>query len=303
MRSARQTGQVPGRMHANETLVDMALATRLLRSQFPRLSQLPLRPVVSSGTENAMFRLGDELALRLPRLPGAAEGLMKESAWLAQLAPQLPVEVPVPVELGQPAEGYPFPWAIVRWVSGEPARPELLTDPVQLGRDLAGFLESLQSVAAWADSPHHARDRHPRLQDEHVRLGLEGLRGEVDAAKAEAVWSRVLSAPDYAGSPVWCHADLMCSNLLLTDGRLTGVIDSETCGIGDPAVESHPAWALLPKAARQAFRKEVGMDEGTWLRGVGWILPGVFGIVYYRETNPVLVAELVRAINEVLADF
>lgn len=289
-------------MHSNETEVDLDLATRLLRSQFPELSRLPLRPVVSSGTENAMFRLGDQLALRLPRLPGAAEGLVKESAWVPRLAPQLSLKVPVPVELGQPAQGYPFPWAVVRWVQGEPARPELLTDPVQVGRDLAAFLHCLQSVPV-ADAPRHARDRHPREQDGVVRLGLEGLRGEVDAAKVEVAWSAVLTAPEYSGPPVWCHADLMCSNLLLTEGRLTGVIDWETCGVGDPAAETHAAWALLPEVARQAFRKDLGVDDGTWLRGVGWILPGVFGIVYYRETNPVLVAELVTAINQVLADF
>jgi len=290
-------------MHSNETEVDLALAQGLLRSQFPELSRQSLRPVASSGTENAMFRLGDELALRLPRLAGAAEGLIRESVWLPYLEQRLSLPVPVPVSLGEPAEGYPYPWAVVRWVPGEPARPDLLTDPVQVGRDLAAFIHCLQAVEVTNDQPRHARDRHPRDQDAHVRLGLEGLRGEVDAAKVEAIWSKVLTAPDYSGPPLWCHADLMCSNLLLTDGRLSGVIDWETAGVGDPAVETHAAWGLLPAGGRQAFRDDLGVDEATWLRGVGWILPGVFGIVYYRETNPILVAELVRAINEVVAEF
>ena len=135
-----------------------------------------------------------------------------------------------------------------------------------------------------------------------VRYGIEHLRGEVDADAVTDAWERVLAAPDHEGQPVWFHGDLSYLNLLARDGTLAGVIDWGTCGVGDPSIEAVIAWSLFPADARNAYREALRFDDAAWERGKGWVLEGVFGIAYYRETNPTLVANLVAAIERVLAE-
>lgn len=176
-----------------------------------------------------------------------------------------------------------------------------LADPVQAALDLAAFVRALQGIDP-TGGPKHRRGRPIRLGDETVRKGISGLRGEVDADAVTEAWNRVMAASDYDGPPVWFHGDLSYLNLLAQDGELTAVIDWGTCGVGDPAIETSIAWSLFPPDARQAYRDALGIDDATWERGRGWVLTGVFGIPYYRDTNPVLVADKIRAIEAVLAD-
>jgi aminoglycoside phosphotransferase (APT) family kinase protein len=134
-----------------------------------------------------------------------------------------------------------------------------------------------------------------------VREGVAGLRGEVDGDAVLDAWNRVMQAPDYDGSPRWFHGDLAYLNLLSQQGKLCGVIDWGTCGVGDPAIETIVAWSLFPPEARDVFRDALRIDDATWERGKGWVLTGVFGIPYYRDTNPLLVADKIKAIEAVLA--
>jgi aminoglycoside phosphotransferase (APT) family kinase protein len=135
-----------------------------------------------------------------------------------------------------------------------------------------------------------------------VRIGIDRLRGEVDADAVAEAWKRVVAVPDYDGPTVWYHGDLVYLNLLAQHGELTAVIDWGTCGVGDPTTETRIAWTLFPPDARREYRVALGVDDATWERGKGWILTGVYGISYYRETNPVLVANVIQAIEAVLAD-
>ena len=248
-----------------------------------------------------MYRLGDELAVRLPRIHWAVENVAKEQRWLPRLAPLLPLAVPFPVAAGDPEVVFPYPWSVVRWVPGEMATLDRLNDPVRVARDLAAFVTSLQAVDA-AGGPQHRRGLPVRRQEDAVRQGVAGLRGEVDGDAVLDAWNRVLEAPDYDGPPVWSHGDLAYLNLIAEHGELTGVIDWGTCGVGDPAIETIVAWSLFPPDARAVYRKALGIDDATWARGKGWVLTGVFGIPYYRDTNPMLVADKIAAIDAVLAD-
>jgi aminoglycoside phosphotransferase (APT) family kinase protein len=135
-----------------------------------------------------------------------------------------------------------------------------------------------------------------------VRYGIAHLHGEVDAAAVTEAWERVLAAPDHQGPPVWLHGDLSYLNVLARDGKLSGIIAWGTCGIGDPAIEAMIAWSVLPPEARNAYRDALRIDDATWERGKGWVLEGVFGISYYRDTNPILVADLVASTENLLAD-
>ena len=290
-----------GRMHDDEVDTDADLVRRLLASQHPQWAGLSIERVASAGTDNAIYRLGDELAVRLPRIGWAVDFVAKEQTWLPALAPHLPLAVPLPVAVGEPEEGFPYPWGVVQWLPGELATADRLDDPVQAALDLAGFVRALRAVDP-TDGPHHGRGRPVRHRDAQVRMGIDGLRGEVDAAALTEAWDRALAVPDHEGPPVWFHGDLSYLNLLAQHGKLTAVIDWGTCGVGDPAIDTAVAWGVLPSDARQAYRDALGIDDAAWDRGKGWVLTGVFGIPYYRDTNPVLVANAIRAIEAVLAD-
>jgi aminoglycoside phosphotransferase (APT) family kinase protein len=289
------------RMHDDEVDTDADLVRALLANQHPQWADLPIERVSSAGTDNAMYRLGDELAVRLPRIHWAVDNVAKEQKWLPILAPLLPLALPLPVAVGEPEAAFPYPWSVVQWLPGELATLDRLDDPVRAALDLAAFVRALQSVDA-TGGPTHDRGSPVRLGDAVVREAIAGLRGEVDADAITEAWNRLLAAPDYDGPPVWFHGDLAYLNLLAQDGELTAVIDWGTCAVGDPATEMLIAWSLFPPHAREAYRDALDVDDGTWARGKAWVLTGVVSIAYYRETNPTLVADKIRAIEAVLAE-
>lgn len=288
-------------MHEDEVDTGADLVRGLLANQHPQWAELPIERASSAGTDNAMYRLGDDLAVRLPRIHWAVDAVAKERRWLPILAPHLPLAVPLPIAAGEPEAAFPYPWAVVRWLPGELATLDRLDDPVRAALDLAALVRALQSVDV-AGGPEHDRGRPLRLVDAAMRKGIAALRGECDAEAITEAWGRLVAAPDHEGPSVWFHGDLSYLNLLAQDGELTAVIDWGTCGVGDPAIEMTIAWSLFPPHARQAYRDALGVDDATWERGKGWVLTGVFGIPYYRDTNPTLVADKIRAIEAVLAD-
>lgn len=289
------------KMHENEVETDADLVRALLVSQFPQWADLPIERVASAGTDNAMYRLGDDLAVRLPRIDWAVGNVAKERTWLPILAPHLPLAIPLPVAIGRPETAFPHPWGVVRWLPGELATIDRLNDPVRAALDLAAFVRALQVIDP-ARGPRHQRGRPVRLADERMRQCISELRGEVDARAVTQAWNRALAVPDYDGPPVWFHGDLSYLNLLARDGELSAVIDWGTCGVGDPAIETIIAWSHFPPDARAAYRDALRLDDATWERGKGWALTGIFGIPYYRDSNPTLVADKVRAIDAVLAE-
>ena len=288
-------------MHSDEVDTDADLVRRLLMSQHPQWAELSIDRVVSAGTDNAIYRLGGELAVRLPRRGSVVDYVLKENEWLPILAPHLPLAVPLPVARGEPEAAFPYPWVVVEWLPGELVTPDRLDDSVQTAIDLAEFVQALRRIDP-TGGPHDDRGLPVRRSDAMVRMGIDGLRGEVDAAAVTEAWNRVLDAPDHHGAPVWFHGDLTHLNLLAHDGKLAAVIDWGRCGIGDPAIDTIIAWSLFATDARQAYRHTLGVDDATWERGKGWILTGVVGIPYYRDTNPLLVANVIAAIEAVLAD-
>jgi aminoglycoside phosphotransferase (APT) family kinase protein len=207
------------RMHDDEIDTDADLVRHLLASQYPQWADLPIERVLSAGTDNAMYRLGEELAVRLPRIHWAIEAVAKEQRWLPTLAPHLPLPVPVPVARGEPEDAFPHPWSVVRWLPGELATPDCLDDPVQMALDLAEFVLALQSVDP-GNGPTHHRGSPVRFQEQGVRHGVAGLRGELDGDAVMEAWHQVVNAPDYEGSPRWFHGDLAYLNLVSQRGKL-----------------------------------------------------------------------------------
>jgi aminoglycoside phosphotransferase (APT) family kinase protein len=291
-------------MFPDEVDIDASLVGRLIAGQFPRWAGLPLTEVRSAGTDNAIYRLGGELAVRLPRLGRSAVDVDKEQRWLPRLAPSLPLAVPVPVGRGVPAEGFPYPWSVYRWLDGE----NVVDAPVDLGDAavrLGRFVAALRRIDP-AGGPPSFRGGPVTTLDDRVRreIGDLAVADTVDGDLVTAVWETAVAAPAWDGPPAWVHADLYPVNLLGRVGRLSGVVDFGGLGVGDPAIDLLPAWALLTAGTRELFRAEAGVDDATWLRGRGWGLGLGLGAVHvYRVTNPVLAAIGRRSIAEALADF
>lgn len=291
----------PPRMHADEIDTDEDLVRGLLTRQHPQWADRPIQRVPSAGTDNALYRLGDDLAVRLPRIHWAVDHVAKEQAWLPVLAPHLPLPTPVPVAAGEPDETFPHPWGVVRWLPGSMASLDQLDDPVQAALDLAAFVGTLRAIDA-TNGPRHDRGAPIDRSDEIVRAGIAQLEGGVDTDALTEVWARAVAAPRHDGPPTWFHGDLAYLNLLAEDGRLSAVIDWGTCGVGDPAIDTIVAWNLFPPDARDAYRDALRVSAAEWERGKGWVITGLFGILSYHETNPVLAADKRRAIDAVLAD-
>ncbi|MGW5665758.1 aminoglycoside phosphotransferase family protein [Streptomyces sp. NPDC003758] len=292
------------KMHADELDVGTALVRRLVAEQFPRWAGLPVTEVPSAGTDNAMYRLGDDMVVRLPRRPGGARQVDEEQRWLPLLAPHLPLPVPVPLGRGAPAHGYAHPWSVLRWLDGGNAYDAPITELDAAAVELGRFVTALRRVDA-SGGPASWRGGPVAANDAYVRAAIRdlGADGTVDAAAATALWEEVVRLPQWEGDPVWLHGDLLPGNLLTTAGRLTAVIDFGGLGVGDPAADTLAAWAVFTHGTRDLFREAAAVDDATWARGRGWAL--CFGLMaehYYRETNPVLAAVGHRAVTEALAD-
>jgi aminoglycoside phosphotransferase (APT) family kinase protein len=277
-------------MHDDEVEVDEDLVRRLLDAQMPALSGQRLQIVEPWGTDNAIWRLGDELVVRLPRIGWARGQAEKEAKWLPILAPHLPVAVPEPVAVGGPGLGYPFSWSVHRWIAGDGASPKTIDDPVRFALDLAETVRALQSVST-ADAPRpHNRARPIQDYDQATRRAIESARHLIDADAALAVWDEALAAPGYEGPPVWVQGDLE-GNCLVRDGRLCGLIDWGSACQGDPAVDVQVVWSeLFTDESREAFLDDLDVDESTLARSRGAAInQACAALPYYLDTYPLIV--------------
>ncbi|MFD7496291.1 aminoglycoside phosphotransferase family protein, partial [Streptomyces sp. NPDC059832] len=266
--------------------IDTALVERLVDTQFPQWAELPLKLLDPAGSDHVIHRLGEELSVRLPRHSGAAGQARKESEWLPRLAPGLPLAVPVPMGVGEPDFGYPWPWAVSRWLDGEVATVEGLADSADAAVELAGFLAALQRAAPGED--HEGLTVRSLADRDHAtRAAIAEVDGTFDAAAMTGLWDAALGAPGWARPPVWFHGDLHTGNLLTTAGRLSAVIDFGELGIGDPACDLTIAFTLMSADSRAVFREALGVDEATWTRGRGWALAtGLNAYTSYAAGNP-----------------
>jgi aminoglycoside phosphotransferase (APT) family kinase protein len=289
-------------MHEGEVEIGPELVEGLVAAQFPPLAGLAIREVRSTGTVNAIYRLGDRLCVRLPRLEAWARDLDNEWRWLPELAPRLSLRIPEPVGRGRPGASYPFVWAIYRWIDGRPYADELVDDEGRAARDLAGFVTELRRVDRLAGAPRGGR-RPLRRLDAATREALASAHGVIDGDAATAAWERALQAPAWDGTPVWIHGDLLRPNLLVRGGRMAAVIDFGAVGVGDPAADVVAAWSVFGQAGREAFRSALDVDDGTWERARGFALHQAALIIpYYAESNPAFVASAKRTVEEILAD-
>jgi aminoglycoside phosphotransferase (APT) family kinase protein len=284
--------------------IDDDLVRRLIAGQFPQWSGLAVERWPSGGTVNAMYRLGEDMVVRLPLVRGGAEDVSMEREWLPLLAPHLPTRIPEVLGAGEPAQDYPWPWSVYRWLAGNHPEPGALSEPVLLAGDLAAFVAAMRSITL-PGAPKAYRGGPVASLDADTREAIRELRGipqeDVDCDAVASVWQEALRAPGWAGPPVWLHADLMPGNLLIDAGRLVSVIDFGCIGVGDPACDLFPAWNLLPAGAREVFLEALAVDDATWIRGRGRTLSqALIALPYYRRTNPAMASTARHVIRAVL---
>ncbi|MCX4966407.1 aminoglycoside phosphotransferase family protein [Streptomyces sp. NBC_00654] len=251
-----------------ELKFEQDLVRALLRDQHPDIADLELRDV-NGGWDNQQFRLGEELAVRMPRTERAPALLRMEQTWLPALAERLPLPTPVPVRIGEPSPLFEHTWTVARWVHGEPADYAPITR-VEAAEVLAGFLRTLHQQAP-ADAPANPSRGIPLAGLPPIDDVFEVIAGHEDADAARAVWEKAVAAPAWQGAPLWLHGDLHPANVVVQDGTLAGVIDFGELCAGDPATDLSAAWILLPAgAARRFFDAYERADEATVTRARGW---------------------------------
>ncbi len=294
-------------MPAAEVDVSAGLIRRLLAGQHPDLARQPVE-FLANGWDNVLFRVGGELAARLPRRALGARLLAHEQRWLPLLAPRLPLPVPCPERIGHPAHGYPWAWSIVPYLPGEPAASADAVDLPGVAGAIAGFLGALH-VPAPADAPANPFRGVPlRERAENLAVNLRTLAGQVDRDTVLDVWEDALAAPAFAGPPVWLHGDLHPANILIRDGQVSGVIDFGDITAGDPAADLSVAWMLLPAGLRGAFREayrasgSVAADDALWRRARGWALNLALAFLAHSADNPMIHDIGDRTLRAVLGD-
>ena len=286
--------------------IDAALVRRLIGAQFPQWAGLPVEKVLPGGWDNRTFRLGTDMLVRLPSAEGYAASVAKEQQWLPRLAPHLPLPIPVPLAHGVPGEGFPSPWSVYRWLDGTDAAGAEVSDRTAFATDLAAFLRALQGVDATGGPGPGAHNWYrggPLAHyDAETRQAIDVLGDAVDGPAALDLWERALSTR-WQRPPRWFHGDVAVGNLLVRDGRLAGVLDFGTSGVGDPACDLVIAWTLFERESRAAFRAALDLGPDTWDRGRGWALwKALIVRAALTETNAAESRDPDAVIAAVLAD-
>ena len=286
--------------------IDVALVRSLVTIQFPKWKDLTIRPVTPGGWDNRTFHLGEDMLVRMPSAAGYASQVEKEHKWLPRLAPHLPLSIPTPLEMGKPGKGYPWKWSIYRWLEGDTVASTQVADLGKFSVSLALFLVALQKIdAAGAPLPGlHSFYRGGSLSvyDADTRRAIDQLTGKIDVEAALNVWEIAL-ATSWDQPPVWVHGDISDGNLLIEGGRLSAVIDFGQLSVGDPACDLAITWTLFEGKSREAFRKELPLDAGTWARARGWTLwKALMTAAGFTNPNNAESKRCWHIIEEVLAD-
>ncbi|WP_330174750.1 aminoglycoside phosphotransferase family protein [Streptomyces sp. NBC_01498] len=296
------------KMHANQLTVTAQTVRTLVDQQFPQWRDLPVRGITAQGTVNAVFRMGDKLAARLPLEAAAVETtrrrLEAEAEAARELAGRTRCPTPEPVALGAPGAGYPLPWAVQTWLPGTVADDEDPGESVAFARDLADFIGDVRAIGARGRTfSGTGRGGDLRAHDGWMETCFGHSTHLLDVPRLRRMWATLRDLPRGAAEDVMSHSDLIPGNVLVSGGRLAGILDVGGFGPADPSLDLVGAWHLLETGPRRVLRERLGCDEPEWQRGKAWAFVQSMGLVwYYVDSNPAMCRTGRRTLARLLAD-
>lgn len=294
-------------MHVDQLTVSVATVRDLVAEQFPGWRGLPIREIASPGTVNAIFRIGDRLAARFPlqaaEVAATRRWLQAEAEAARELLGRTPFRTPEPVALGRPGVGYPLPWSVQTWLPGTSALDEDPGESAGFAHDLAVFIRAVRIIDARGRSfAGSGRGGDLRTHDAWLEICFQRSESLLDVPRLRRMWRDLRLLPRASGD-VMNHGDLVPGNVLVAEGRLTGILDVGGLGPADPALDLVGAWHLLEAGPRQLLREELGSDDLEWERGKAWAFEQAMGLVwYYVKSNPAMSLLGRRTLQRILAD-
>jgi aminoglycoside phosphotransferase (APT) family kinase protein len=294
-------------MHANQLTVSAGTVRALLDEQFAQWRSLPIRPVTSAGTVNAIFRVGGELAARFPLQPGdygaIRRSLESEAAAGRELAGRTRFPTPEPVAIGEPGAGYPLPWSVQTWVPGAVATDEDPGESAAFADDLAEFIGGVRAIDTRGRTFRGTgRGGDLRSHDAWLETCFRRSQQLLPVARLRRMWAGLRSLPRGPGGDVMTHGDLIPGNVLVAHGRLAGILDVGGLGPADPALDLVSAWHLLEAGPRRVLRAGLGCDDLEWERGKAWAFEQAMGLVwYYADSNPAMSRIGRRTLDRIMA--
>lgn len=281
-------------MHPNQLTISLEAVRDLVDVQFPQWRGLPIKEFRSQGTVNALFRVGDRLAARFPLEPGVVETtrrwLESEAEAARELLGRTRFRTPEPVAIGEPGEGYPLPWSVQTWLPGTVATVEDPSGSVAFAHDLADFIRGVRAIDTRGRTFNgEGRGGDLRSHDAWMETCFERSERLMGVPPLRQMWGVLRGLPLSGAGDVTSHGDLIPGNVLVSDGRLTGVIDVGGLGPADPALDLVCAWHLLDAGPRQVLRDDISCGDIEWERGKAWAFEQAMGAVwYYVESNPAM---------------
>ena len=281
-------------MHADQLTVSLGVARELVDEQFPGWRYLAIKAVASAGTVNAIFRIGDRFAARFPLRPGDAASVRRrlesEAAAARELAGRTRFATPEPVAIGRPGAGYPLPWAVQTWLPGVTATDDDPGGSVAFAHDLAEFISGVRAIGTGGRTfSGQGRGGDLRSHDGWMQTCFERSGQLLDVPRLRRMWEAMRTLPRGAAGDVMSHCDLIPGNVLVSGGRLAGILDVGDLGPADPALDLVAAWHLLEDGPRQALRDDLRCDDLEWERGQAWAFEQAMGLVwYYADSNPAM---------------
>ncbi|MCL2566416.1 MAG: aminoglycoside phosphotransferase family protein [Defluviitaleaceae bacterium] len=286
--------------------INASLVRKLIDTQFPEWRNLPIKPVKKSGHDNRTFHLGDKMTVRLPSHAAYAAAVEKEAKWLPVLAKHVSLPIPTPFAMGKPTDYYPLPWSVNSWLSGDTVEYSNIADLCEFAVDLASFLKELESVPVFGGTPAGVQNFHRggdlSVYDLQTRESIKNVRDLWDEKLLTEIWELALSTK-YKDKPVWVHGDVAIGNLLSQNGRLCGVIDFGTMGVGDPSSDLVIGWNFLDEKSRNVFFTAMGFDNDTINRARGWCLWKALITYDWNEKDSDLAIWGKKAVGEVVKEY
>jgi aminoglycoside phosphotransferase (APT) family kinase protein len=294
-------------MHPNQLSLSVATVQTLVAEQFPQWRTLPVQAVAAQGTVNALFRIGDRFLARFPLQPGDVEStrrwLESEAEAARQLLGRTRFLTPEPVALGEPGPGYPLPWSVQTWLPGTVAADQDPGESIPFAHDLAEFIHGVRAISTGGRTfSGTGRGGELPSHDRWMQTCFDNSEHLLDVPRLRRTWADLRVLP-HTSDDLMTHGDLIPANLLVSGGRLAGIIDVGGMKPADPSLDLVSAWHVLESAPRHVLRDDLECDDLEWQRGKAWAFEQAMGLVwYYLESNPAMSRLGRRTLQRIMTD-